>query len=94
MQSFQTRRLFLFDTHCSANQEARQSEESEAQLLRTVRSQECAIKRDTLAFTEKPGPRAPPDTAAEQHKLAAECCLLDASGEVWLLQKVWAQLRR
>jgi hypothetical protein len=83
----------IIDANCSASQQARQSEEAEAQRLHTVRSPECAFERDKLAFMQKPGSRDPADVAAAQRNRVIEKCSLDAPGDVWQLQMVWPPRR-
>jgi hypothetical protein len=68
----------------------RQSQESDAQHLHTLRSPECAFERDKLACMQNPSSRDSPDTIATQRKIVLKKCSLTEPANVWLVPTGWA----
>lgn len=83
----------IIDANCSANPQARISEESEAQRLHMVRSPDCTAERDKLSLMSKPGSHDSPDSVAQQRQRVIEkCSVLETAMNVWLIQ-MWVRPR-
>jgi len=81
----------IIDGFCSANPQARSSEEAEAQRLHKTRSPDCTAERDKLALMEKPTSHDSPDSiAAQRQRIRQRCSLLETPMNVWLVQ-VWTR---
>ena len=75
----------IVDGSCSADQETRRAEESEAERLHVARSPGCLEQREILARMEQRNSRTPrSDLAQQRQRVAAECPTVELSN-VWLI---------
>jgi hypothetical protein len=75
----------IIHTSCSADPQARKSEEAEAARLHSARSDYCAGARDALSRMEQKGSRDPADVVADQRKRVAENCPAVSTDNAWLV---------
>jgi hypothetical protein len=79
----------IIDENCSANRQARSSEETEAQRLHMVRSPDCTAERDKLSLMGRPTSHESPSSVGEQRQRVIErCSVVQTPTNVWLVQ-VW-----
>jgi len=75
----------IVDGSCSADQETRRAEESEAERLHVARSPGCLEQREILARMEQRNSRTPrSDLEQQRQRVAAECPTVELSN-VWLI---------
>ena len=73
---------------CSAEEEIRRGEESEAEHLHVARSPGCIEDRDRLSTMEKPESRTPEDDIARHRQRVAARCPDVGLSNVWLVHWV------
>jgi hypothetical protein len=75
----------IVDASCSADEQTRRAEESEAERLHAARSPGCLEQREVLAAMEQRGSRTPrSDLAQQRERVAAQCPTVGLSN-VWLV---------
>jgi hypothetical protein len=75
----------IVDGSCSADEETRRAQESEAERLHMARSPGCLEQREVLARMEQRGSRTPrSDLAQQRERVAADCPTVGLSN-VWLI---------
>ena len=75
----------IVDGSCSADEQTRRAEESEAKRLHAARSPGCLEQREALAAMEQPGSRTPRSDLAQQRERVAANCPTVGLSNVWLI---------